>query len=458
MRAIIIRSVGRGGMSLALMRDRLVAALSCIFVMSACTFVSGCSGGDDADVRPGRRAILIGIDGASPRLMTPLLAEGRLPNLAQLAEKGVYGALRSELPLYSPRVWNSIATGKRPEQHGVEAFVYKEGETRRLYRSDHRRVPALWNILSEAGLRIGVVNWWTTFPPELIDGVMVSDHFFPEQVDKLRQTFGAADDPAGDLVHPPEFLARAEQALTLKRPVSEIESPFEESNPLPPWVRRSGLQRQFDTDADITRVALAIEEGYAPDVMFVFLPGIDRVSHALWGNIEPPELYPPPLRPNATDRAGGVHALHTYYQYTDDLIGKLIEPYGPDDLVMVISDHGFEAGQVLMLLTGQHESEASLDGIAFARGFGVEHGDLGPLSIFDIAPSLLAWLELPTANDMAGRPAGFLADAPTSQVASYDGTPIERMTLGTSAVEEEIVEHLEALGYLEEDEGGEGSE
>jgi hypothetical protein len=363
----------------------------------------------------------------------------------------VYGALRSELPLYSPRVWNTIATGKRPEDHGIEAFVYIDEGTKRLYRSDHRRVPALWNILSDAGLRVGVVNWWTTFPPEVIDGVMVSDHFFPEQVDKLRHTFGAADDPAGGLVYPASFLKSAEQALIEGRPLSDITSPFEASTPLPPWVRREGLQRQFDTDADITRVALAIEEEVAADVMFVFLPGIDRVSHALWGNIEPPELYPPPLRPNATDRAGGAGALRRYYQYSDALIGKLIEPYGPDDLVMVISDHGFEAGQVLMLLTGQHESEPALDGIVFARGFGIEHGDAGPLSIFDIAPSLLAWLGLAPARDMVGRPAAFLSQGSTARVDSYDGLAIERMELGPSAVEEEIVEHLEALGYLEEE-------
>ena len=61
------------------------------------------------------RVLLVGIDGASPRLVEPLLAAGRLPNLARIAREGVWGRLQSHLPLASPRIWNTIATGKAPE-------------------------------------------------------------------------------------------------------------------------------------------------------------------------------------------------------------------------------------------------------------------------------------------------------------------------------------------------------
>ncbi|MBW1884272.1 MAG: alkaline phosphatase family protein, partial [Deltaproteobacteria bacterium] len=54
--------------------------------------------------------ILIGIDGASPRIVDQLIAQGKLPNLARIAERGVAGPLRSEFPIESPRIWNTIAT------------------------------------------------------------------------------------------------------------------------------------------------------------------------------------------------------------------------------------------------------------------------------------------------------------------------------------------------------------
>ena len=136
------------------------------------------------------RVIVIGIDGASPLVARPMIEAGRLPNLAMIAEQGVSGRLRSLPPLFSPRIWNTIGTGKLPEEHGIKAFVQKdESGKKRLYDSNDRQVPGVWNILSEAGIDVGVVNWWTTYPPDEIEGVMVSDHFFPEQIDMIKGTF-----------------------------------------------------------------------------------------------------------------------------------------------------------------------------------------------------------------------------------------------------------------------------
>ena len=62
--------------------------------------------------------------------------------------------------------------------------------------------------------------------------------------------------------------------------------------------------------------------------------------------------------------------LFRYYEYADRLIGLLADRFGPDDLVVVVSDHGFEAGPTSgnNMLTGKHESLAALDGVIFARG------------------------------------------------------------------------------------------
>jgi len=59
--------------------------------------------------------------------------------------------------------------------------------------------------------------------------------------------------------------------------------------------------------------------------------------------MEPAKRYPPELRPTPAGRKAGRAALEAYYEYTDALIGLLLERYAEGDLVLVLSDHGFEA-------------------------------------------------------------------------------------------------------------------
>ena len=123
--------------------------------------------GCGAEPAPTRRALIVGIDGATLDVVRPLIEAGRLPNLASLANAGVLGELVSALPIQSPRIWNTIATGKAPRRHGILSFTFDapNGE-RRLYLSHHRKVPALWNILTHHGVSVSAVNWWNTWPPE----------------------------------------------------------------------------------------------------------------------------------------------------------------------------------------------------------------------------------------------------------------------------------------------------
>ncbi|MDP6243751.1 MAG: alkaline phosphatase family protein, partial [Myxococcota bacterium] len=76
--------------------------------------------GDVRDETPSGRVLVIGIDGASLRVIQPLMQQGRLPHLESIAQKGVSGPLKSHHPLLSPRVWTSVATGKEPDKHGIK--------------------------------------------------------------------------------------------------------------------------------------------------------------------------------------------------------------------------------------------------------------------------------------------------------------------------------------------------
>ncbi len=406
------------------------------------------------------RVLVIGIDGATMRILEPLLEEGRVPNLAKLAAEGASGPLRSIKPILSPRIWTTIATGKDPDDHGILAWVTpeKDGEPSRLFTSLDRRVHALWNIVSQADISVGTVNWLVTYPPEPIRGVMVTDHALPSGAESKRfmqQTFGAGSGdvnrPETPVTLPAEWQARVEAELMNDAQLTSIPNPFK-TGTIPIDIFRDRYIGYYEQDDVLARIALRLEEEESPDILMLLLQGIDRSSHFFWGGFEPPDIYPPKLKFTPEEREGARRVLHTYYEYTDALIGKLLERYGPDDLVLVLSDHGFEGGVTWNVMTGVHHSDEAIDGVIFARGPRVRQGPAGAVNVKDITPTILAWLGLPVADDMDGAPAPFLEPRPDQppNIPTYETKPVPRLEAGAeSGAEEQYIEQLRELGYVE---------
>jgi predicted AlkP superfamily phosphohydrolase/phosphomutase len=94
-------------------------------------------------------------------LIDPLLERGFLPNLQKFVAEGVSGTLASIQPMLPPMLWTSIATGKRPHKHGIHGFTEPrpEGDGIRAVASSSRTCKAIWNILTQNGLRTHCVNW-----------------------------------------------------------------------------------------------------------------------------------------------------------------------------------------------------------------------------------------------------------------------------------------------------------
>ena len=64
-----------------------------------------------------RRVVVLGLDGMDPGLVTKWMREGRLPNFAKLAEKGVFRPLDTSNPSISPVAWSTFATGVDASRH-----------------------------------------------------------------------------------------------------------------------------------------------------------------------------------------------------------------------------------------------------------------------------------------------------------------------------------------------------
>jgi len=189
----------------------------------------------------------------------------------------------------------------------------------------------------------------------------------------------------------------------------------------------------------------------------------DVAGHFFWRYHEP-EAFAYDVPPEHVKRLG--ERLSEVYRVMDVWLGELLEVVPPETRVMVLSDHGMQAGRSHAedrIQSGRHADGP--DGVIILAGPGIEARGLLPASerrmgdILQVTPSLLEWLDLPLAEDMPSEPLrGSLTDAsrasrPDTRVASYspgfrEATPPRAPREG---LDEEFVEGLKQLGYVWED-------
>jgi predicted AlkP superfamily phosphohydrolase/phosphomutase len=117
------------------------------------------------------RTFVVGLDGASWRLLDPWLADGTLPNLASIRERSTWAENRSCLPPVTYPNWHCYASGKNPGGFGVFWFERVDLAAGRIDIVDSHdfRTAALWDYLVDEGHDVGVLNVPTTYPPRPIE-------------------------------------------------------------------------------------------------------------------------------------------------------------------------------------------------------------------------------------------------------------------------------------------------
>lgn len=121
------------------------------------------------------QVLVIGLDGASLDTLLPWIEEGNLPTLTELLNTGVYGRLKTTIPMVTPTAWSSFMTGMNPGKHGITGFVIYDREGRPTVASArNRRGEEIWSILSRHGKRVIVVNVPMIYPPKPVNGILIS--------------------------------------------------------------------------------------------------------------------------------------------------------------------------------------------------------------------------------------------------------------------------------------------
>ena len=71
---------------------------------------------------PAKKAIVVGLDGASMELVLHMAQQGHMPHVSRLLADGVYREMLGVFPTLTPPGWTTIATGAWPGTHRVTDF------------------------------------------------------------------------------------------------------------------------------------------------------------------------------------------------------------------------------------------------------------------------------------------------------------------------------------------------
>jgi hypothetical protein len=190
--------------------------------------------------------------------------------------------------------------------------------------------------------------------------------------------------------------------------------------------------------------------GGAPADTFVLYRIVDKMCHT---SLADSELVADRLQVPADRLRRYGRVVSGAYQVVDRALGEMVRAFG-DAIVIVVSDHGFQAFRH----RGQRAANHKLapEGIFIAAGAPFRSGRLDGLNVYDILPLLLYLKGFPIADDFVEAlderliASEYLARHPVLRVASYGTRAAPQSAPEADAdAEAEALEHLRTLGYIQ---------
>ncbi len=263
-----------------------------------------------------RKALIIGLDGATWTLLRPWIDQGHLPNLARLVHEGASGPLTTTIPPVSASAWVSFATGCNPGKHGAFDFVFPQpgGYDISVINVKVRGVPPFWRMVEDAGGQVGLMSVPVTYPPQPIRGFTVCGFLVPNE--------------QSPYTYPPELKEELQRAGR-RWPLHEFEGNRSRSNP------DRFLRDMLDFDVTRTDTIVWMMQHKPWDLMACVLKTPDTVHHEVWHLIDP--THP---RYDAELNRRYAHLVLEYFQKIDESVGRIVAAAPPETFVAIMSDHG----------------------------------------------------------------------------------------------------------------------
>ena len=262
--------------------------------------------------------LVLGLDGASPTLIQEW--KNDLPNLRKISEEGVHGQLTSTIPPVTCPAWNCFSTGKNPGKIGVYDFQQNQFDVKeglKLINSTSQDGLPIWEILSENGKIVSVVNFPASYPPVKVNGLIVTGFSTPLT--------------AKDYTYP----------IELKKELDEICGGYEVDHDITfPAYMKGGeaafIEECWRLERMKIRIAKHLLQRKPWDFFMIVFMVLDKIQHNFWHYMDKGH---PAHDARMVARFGGV--IKESYQEIDSMIGEIISLIDKDTNILIMSDHGF---------------------------------------------------------------------------------------------------------------------
>ncbi|RKY40459.1 MAG: hypothetical protein DRP76_01910 [Candidatus Omnitrophota bacterium] len=250
-----------------------------------------------------RKIVIIGLDGVPFELIKDFSDKGVMPNTSQIIQEGDLKYMSSSLPEVSSVAWSSIITGKNPAEHGIFGFteLYPYSYNLRFPSFADLKAKPFWEEVQKDSI---IINVPATYPVKEMRGVHISGFI---SIDLERS------------VYPKELI---------------------------PKLKEFGYRLDVDSEKAHTSLELFLEdldktlsarikayryfwESYKWGIFMLVFTGTDRLMHFLWSAYE--------------DKNNKYHQhFLNHFRKIDEVIGEINNRLNRDDLLILLSDHGFE--------------------------------------------------------------------------------------------------------------------
>jgi predicted AlkP superfamily phosphohydrolase/phosphomutase len=407
--------------ALMLRRPAVLCAVLSLLVVS--TFAQS-----QSTSKPKPRVIVVGVNGMELDVIRPLLLKGDLPNLSKVIKNGVHGKLRTVNSPNCPRVYSTMFTSTRPEEHGVTGFLVG-GITA---NTNMLKQEPIWSVLSKHSVTVGMANVPATFPVLPVDGYMISGMLTRGKncEDGILCAPKLSEVEGGDAVYPAAMKAEllknvGDIYIDCERMPSAEQLKGHEAEVIDAWLKKVQLIR--DQQRQLFDYLLG---NHPTDFTWLVQSCEDRTGH--W-------LYPiAPYNVGYNAKINGIRgdAFPNQYVAFDKVLGTILKHVDDNTYVFIVSDHGIKPlrefeetdphahmdHEKTTPVIAKHDFADGDDvpGSFFAMGPGITRGMrlMGfEASVYDVAPTILHIYGIDAPKQMRGRVLSEIFKAPDGSVA-----------------------------------------
>jgi predicted AlkP superfamily phosphohydrolase/phosphomutase len=264
------------------------------------------------------RVLLIGWDGADWRILDPLLEQGALPNLQALLDRGHRSVLKSTIPTHSWAAWPSFLTGVNPADHGVYDILETVPGTHKQYPVTYASIKERTFVsdVSAAGKTGVYVDVPLMFPPPSVKGHVIAGGVLPKGR-PFTHPAGLEDDL---------------QKAGVPWPINGMSWTTYRNKPDP------YLAEAMDITGKRIRATEWLMDNSDWDFLMSVWVSVDRTQHCLSNYVGPDHPDYPTL-----SKSQRYQKVVDVYRQLDDAIGSFVSKTTDDDIVVFMSDHGFQS-------------------------------------------------------------------------------------------------------------------